>query len=320
MRCIGNRLMHAFFYNASSRSTSEDDANNMASLHTTKWKYQQQFQIPLRVAISVFLLITNTLNIIGIKATNKYLSLPRKLFVLSSFLGIMAGTVSPINSCIGLFTENCLNEVLTDSILVFLLSADFAILLVINLVRFFTLKAPLKRLNRVLVGIMLAVGFSISIVFGALFYYLYHGTIHPSYYYRMHWFCLGMFTTLCMVSCLILMVLLWYMLRRRIKHFPQNNTVFIQQHKRSVKRLISINLLYICFNFPISTMCFNLVNITGDAATQNQLSNELLILSAFYSFCLIYSGVSCIVYMCWDTKILVFYKNFLCKMRTVPNV
>ena len=319
MRCIGSRLMHAFFYNASSPSAAEDDENNIA-LHTTKWEQQQQFQIPFRVAISVFLLITNTLNIIGIKATNKYLTIPRKLFVLSSVIGIMVGAVSPINSCIGLFTKHCLNEVLTDSILVFLLSADFAILLIINLVRFFTLKAPLRRLNRVLVGGMLAGGIIISIVFGTLFFYLYHGATHPSHYYRMHWFCLGVFTSFCMICCLILMIMLWYMLRKRIKYFPQNSTLFVKRHQRSVKRLISINLLYICFNVPMSKMCFHLVNITGDVATQNQLSDELLIFSAFYSLCLIYSGVSCIVYMCWDAKILVLYKNILCKMRTVPNV
>ena len=129
-----------------------------------------------------------------------------------------------------------------------------------------------------------------------------------------------MFTSFCMICCLILMIMLWYMLRKRIKYFPQNSTLFVKRHQRSVKRLISINLLYICFNVPMSKMCFHLVNITGDVATQNQLSDELLIFSAFYSLCLIYSGVSCIVYMCWDAKILVLYKNILCKMRTVPNV
>ena len=303
MRCLSDKLMHAFF----NLSTEEPhDEHEALVAHRKSWTHQQSLQRPFRIIISLFLLISNSLIIIGIRKTNSTLSMPRRLFIYSSCVGICTSAISPVNSCIGLLTKHCLNESITDSILIFLLTFDFSILLVIGIVRYMCLSVPLKKPNPRFIYTMLVIGLGISLATGVTFFYLYHGTF-SSFYYRIHWLSLGIFLSLCMLCCILLMAVLWYTLRYKVQSFPENRA-HLNRNRKAVKRLLLLNFLYVCFNVPMCNMCFSLGSLSN-YPTQAELSRKLLTFSAFYSICIAYSGFNSLVYIVWDDKILAFFKK-----------
>jgi len=249
MRCLSENLMRIYF-----NITSNPQ-------HHLAWEQQQLYQRPFRICVSIFLFISNSLIIIGIVNTNKKLSIAKRLFVYSSVTGVFTSAMSPINSYISLISENCLNEFVSDSILIFLLTFDFCILLIIGIVRYIYLTSPLRRISRQSIKISFTIGFAIALVMGVLFLCL-HTSDFPEYFYRMHWLFLGVFTQFCMLCCIVLIGSLWYMLHKnttilRYNGSSQGSAQFKNHHK-AVKRLILMNILYILCNFPMSVTCFTL--------------------------------------------------------------
>ena len=287
--------------------------------HVTAWDNDNKISSPLRLTIAFFLVVANLLMMIGIWKTNdRKMSIPKKMYFSSAVCGILTGLSLPFYTFSMLNLENgCLYEKISDAILNFTVFLDFGKLISIGIVRFISLKWPLKRL--VTKKILFVIWFmEIAVAAASTFLYSYGGlaAVDTSFIkmYQNFTRFYGLTSGGCILLTFMLTLLLWLTLQK--KPTIVNNTVAGYKKKAS-KRIVIIAFAYIACNIPLCIICF----VIFESPEKDYIKDPLLIsrrqimTNWFYSLVTLYSGLNSCIYMWMDKKIVVFYKS--CYRRRV---
>ena len=288
--------------------------------HVTAWNHDNKISGPLRLTIAFFLVLANLLMMIGIWKTNdKKLSISKKMYFSSAVCGILTGLTMPFHTLSLLKLENvCLYEYISETILTFTVCLDFGKLISIGIVRFISLKWPLKRLvtKKILfviwfMEIALAVISSFSSFVG-LAAAADTSVIKLKQQYILIY---GLTSGGCILLTFMLTFLLWLTLQK--KPTIVNNTGD-RYKKKASSRILIIALAWIACNIPLCILCFVIMFESPEKDYMKNpllISRRLIMWNWFISLVILYSGLNSCIYMWMDKKIVVFYKS--CYKRRV---
>ena len=266
------------------------------------------------IPIHLFVVLANTLRIIGIKKTttnNNKQSSTKDLFILSSWVGIFTSTTA-IVAILGNLYLGCDVEFIGLNMEKLALLFDFFILFLTGILRFFSIRYPFKKINRKFV--YAAIATYLAWVTSILVYsILLRYGLKGSYTEIIHFQVLITVMTVCFVmngiSCLVLQCFL--LQKRSPKHRQgpdQINDQSLAKQKKAAQRLSVINAVYLTLNTPSMVCLLILIFIQPPYPDVIEWKVGADNLSSLRS---IYSGLSAVIYIGWDRDIKNFYKQFL---------
>ena len=268
------------------------------------------------IPIHLFVVLANTLRIIGIKkttTTNNKQSSTKDLFILSSWVGIFTSTTA-IVAILGNMYLGCDVEFIGLNFEKFSLLFDFFILFLAGILRYLSIRYPFNKISRKFVYVALATYLAL-LMFALAYTILMRYGLNGSYYTQdIHFQILIFGMAICFVvngiSCFFLQCLL--LQRRYPKHHQcapdQINDQSLAKQKKAAQRLSVINAVYLTFNTPFM-VCLLTLNFTKP--TYQDIIRWIITIDNCSSMCSMYSGISAAIYIVWDRDIKNLYKKIL---------
>ena len=312
MKCLADRLVKHV-------SPSNISWNN----HVITWNRDTNIITPSRLTIAIFLVISNTMMMVGMcKTKNKKMSIPKKMYFSSAICGLVTGLTLPFYT-LSMLRENqgCIYEHISDLILNFTAFLDYGKLMSIGVTRFISLKWPFRTLvtGKTLFSIWLfeiiAATSSTALMFG----FIGHQS-DPITIFKIFSKVFGFTSGACIILTAILTLILWISFRMEQGFISNDGHQEINKRKnKAVVRLIVTASAYIICNIPLCLMCF-IVNGTSEKGYIKDpmlLSRRLLMINWFFSIVSLYSGLNSCIYMWMDKKIVLFYRT--CGRNIINN-
>ena len=306
MKCFTSHLLETFFGEGNTSWVEE---------HNQLWKEQRRFDISAKFILSIFIKTTNGLMIFGILKTNKKLNLVKKLFLYSAICGTLTGLTIPYYASANILFNVCFHEAIGEIVLSFLFFTDFLNLLTIGVIRFKTLRYPLKRIRTCTVFVWLAVEFIAAVCLSVAYYITY--TSGTSSLHKTYWICNGIFTVICICLSTLLITKLRCTLHKSLLSTDPN---YLKKRQKAVNRLFWIAFVYIIFTTPM-TLAFLYVgiNFLQIPSSAIQFSHELVFFSWCYNIFIGYSGFNSLIYICFDEKIKNYYFHLFCGRKRASH-
>ena len=134
--------------------------------------------------------------------------------------------------------------------------------------------------------------------------------------YQAYFSTYGAMVAFCMILCVILNLILFWILRTSRSNF---NSLVFEKHKKASNRLLIINLVYIICSVPLVIVTFMVVEKISQEIDKTQESAMTLVnyfIAKYWSFDIyvLYSGLNAVIYVGFDQKIIAFYKNCYCRI------
>ena len=289
--------------------------------HTEIWKQENDFIAPIKLVIALFLISSNLMMLVGIWNTkNGNMSIPKMMFFSSAMCGLATGLFLPSYVVSGFIEDGCIYQTVSDVALNLANFLDFGKLISIGIVRFITLKYPLKpiatRKNIYAIWIIEFI-FAASVALYGFFIFFSGSDIVALHrvYNRVY----GIVSGSCILVTLILSALLlktfWKQPTLLRTNNPYNSRV--GKTKKALKRLLAIASVYMVCNLPITILCFLLETYPIDDLLS--FSKILILINWFYSLALLYSGINSCIFMHSDRKILMLFKACIQRKKHTDN-
>ena len=321
MKCLINSLMREL-----------SSSNATLSEHLEKWNYESKCISALMCFVGSFLLLSNSMMMVGIwKTKDGKMSIPKKMFFSSAVCGLVTGFVLPLYGMSEIVNNGCIYQSIVTTILNFAMAMDFTKLISIVIVRFVFLKYPLRSIitDKVLYGIWFieATATVTATVTASLINVLVlAGGLNILKYYRIFLKIYGS----CAALYLLIMVILTTnlavnLLKETVLVQPQlesntNENKSNRNKQQAVKRLISIASVFMCCNIPFCTLCFVMIGISDEEYLEKPLlmSRMVLLTNWIYSLNALYCGINSSIYMVMDKEIVTFFKRTLKRQQPSP--
>jgi len=283
----------------------------------------------------IFVLVSNTMLIIGLFKTNKSLPISQKLFIYLSLVDILTSVLNLVRKTI-FFAENpCqIINLLRDFIfLVVLLSSMF--FLNICFLRYWSIKEPLKPVSNTTVYAVIGLELTFFLISGVLLSYFLIAKKEKS---KKSFFVVLDAIGRCFVVAMIFVNFMSFRLLKRqtITIFiseqsqtnecdqatPSNpediseNQTSIQRRKQSRKAVITLSILTACYLLcavPVFIFTMAPKELTNNSATRRSLLLEFLLLVWLSN-----TGINSIVYILRTKRLQsYFFRRLLCRRRQV---
>ena len=254
---------------------------------------------------AIFLLVTNSLWIRGLLKTNRHVSLPVRLNLLSGVIGLSLAfleTLQFLSIFIGSL-KSCWTNTISATIAFMFVSAQVFVVITSSVVRYIFLVHPLKPVNRKKVYVLLFIEMIFSLKIGSVlligdFVVRDIGEIEQMFF-------LGQ-AFLIIITCLMEAVLI-VALQKALSRVTIANKAHAERHSKAIKRLIFMKALGILLNSPFVAIVFYYffgVNVNGPT--------QLIEMDAAFEFGYFlmtsYNGFVPLINLMWNQSIRNYYK------------
>ena len=313
MKCLANGILKEL-----------SSSNATWSEHLEIWNYESKYISALMYFIAFFLLLSNSMMMVGIwKTKDGKMSIPKKMFFSSAVCGLVTGLVLPLYGMSEIVNNGCIYQLITTTILNFAMAMDFTKLISVVIVRFIFLKYPLSNIitDKVLYGIWFieaAATVTATATASSINLLMLSGGLNILKYFRIYQ---QMYGSCAALYCLIMVVLttnLVLILRKRtalaqpqLESNTNENNMSNRNKQQAVKRLVSIASVFMCCNIPFSTLCFVMIGISDEEYLEKPLlmSRMVILTNWAYSLNALYCGINSSIYMFMDKRIVTFFKR-----------
>lgn len=259
-----------------------------------------------------FVIITNTLRIVGVNKTrknNNERSIIKDLFCLTSLLGVFTGILATV-TMLGKMLFWCNIEYITFNLERNVVVSDFFVLLCIGILRFISLQFPFKEIKQKWVRLALGLYFTFIISFQIYAFLLRYIFFNNEFdHYKVPTLLVG----ICMALNCFSVFFLQYSLLKGSKKDKHLQTRSIERQRKAIRRLTVINCVYLVFNLPYVLYLQDLLFRTN-LGTAKHIAWRMKIQQIICNFSLLYSGIGAFIYITWDKDIVKFYKRIIRKM------
>ena len=281
-------------------------SNTTWNSHMTAWRYDSVLSEPFRLIISLLLMISNTMMMIGMwKTKNRKMSIPKKMYFSSAICGLVTGLTLLFYTLSMLGVDNrCMYERISDMVLTIVLFLDYAKLLSIGIVRFISFKWPFKRL---VTGKVILIFWFTEITFACVSWFFDENIERKEKVSAVKMYLKFMkITGLTSFAYILLTLILTFMLCMVLDEKNpaiQSNATYVADRimakkRKAVKRLVALGTIYVICKNPML------------------LSRRLITVDWFYSIFTLYSVLNSCIYMWMDKKIVLVYKTCYKKRAT----
>ena len=301
-------------------------SNTTWNSHMTAWRHDSILSEPFRLIISLLLMISNTMMMIGMwKTKNRKMSIPKKMYFSSAICGLVTGLTLLFYTLSMLGVDNrCMYERISDMVLTIVLFLDYAKLLSIGIVRFISFKWPFKRL---VTGKVILIFWFTEITFACVSWFFDENIerkekVSAVKMYLKFMKITGLTSFAYILLTLILTFMLCIVLDEKNPAIQSNATYvadrIMAKKRKAVKRLVALGTIYVICNLPLSVMCFIVHGTSEMEYIKNPmlLSRRLITVDWFYSIFTLYSVLNSCIYMWMDKKIVLVYKTCYKKRAT----
>ena len=297
-----------------------DSSSNFANNKSTN-----QFQNVWGIAsyssaycVLVFSLLANLGLIVGLKKTNKKLTLSQKLYIYLSITdGILALILLYYAMIEILSLSTCTSASIGSAVSVYALVASFGTFTMISYLRNLAIRKPFYTAPKHTVYFALAFWNLIVALMGINAFFAYEPIYSSQTLYSTHWLYTGLVIALFFTSATIFNIWSKRILDRQ-SHISTSEIELHQQkrNEKAVKILNIILLIYAVCMLPLSIYLVVLGSVMFDfKGKANTLSSVYGIFSYMYQPVFPCSGLNALAYMMKDKRIRKFYRRLLCCSR-----
>jgi 7 transmembrane receptor (rhodopsin family). len=274
--------------------------------------------IDLAVMVSSALICTTNLAlIVGLRKTNKTLTLSQKLYIFLSLTDAAVGAISmPYLVVITSLGYNSCTAIAVGLVVSFYsFGVGMGTFFIISVIRNFAIRKPLQPVSgrRVKTALLL---WNAYIVLKSLMTFFVYTPEHTSKILSsIYWFLISIITTMEISSIAILNFFSKKELTQKRKQSLDKDLVALRKkrHHRAVVTLSLISLVYaVCF-VPVSIFYFVLAYLVSQIDIDISIMNIAFVLTHLPIF--LCSGFNAIIYMSRNSDITRYYKNIFCKRR-----
>ena len=285
------------------------------------------------IAISMFVLLTNSMLIYGLyRTTKRPMPTPKKLFICLSCTDILTATIGVSRHILGYHTNNCVLLLVLNSISDMFLSLGIGIFLTITILRYLSLRNPFMRISNRCINFILIVETLVSILAVLLgLLVLLPGTGRSTLIILQ--FTITISYSLAVSSLLIINLLSFFTLKANIKHSvtissknhcsgnaTHDETISdsgdqLMKNKRkryAVKTLIVISMFYLLCNLPLCI--YFLVAAVNSLGMNYKISNYVNshhVASFLALLVMLNNGINAAIIIIRSKDILTFYKSII---------
>ena len=307
MLCFYQALVFTFFPNLT---------REQQSFIMHRYELQHGYWRIFNVLIAIFLIVANLTVIFGILKTRRlqHIHLPQKLFLMSSAVSMVAGIVLLYQTMTDLMLKgSCLLESIGDTILTLCLLLDFEFLLTMCIVRFISIKAPLRRIKPKTVYVILVNEVLLALLACAFNYAAFFYIPSPVELFQIYWIALGISLLICVSVGVLLIILLINILRSQKSKFKDQKTQTDSHHK-AVNRLAAIQTIYVVMNLTlvIVSIYFGWIIMEPSNLEPISFSRDAIIMTWAFPLSTCYCGFNALTYIYHSKNIQRYYfKKFI---------
>jgi hypothetical protein len=296
-------------YEATIASYFPDLDNRTSTIVKNYWHEQKFFLATFQFFIALFLLFSNMLVIIGLFKTNRTLRMSQKLFIVSASVGVTQSVVIPYYAVANFLPNRCLHESIGDAVLNMLIVMDFEALLTLGVIRFISLRSPLTRIKDRTVYVILVLELLFALLVATYSFFSFN-SLSPVEFFPIIWLFIGTFLTVCICCGTLLIVALMHVLTKHTKALRSKES--FRNHSKAVKRLVSIQAIYIAFSLPVAAFCLHFgfqLSKPAISLKPTRTAKELLFIIWLFPISVLYSGFNSWIYMIKSKQISRYYSK-----------
>lgn len=268
-------------------------------------------EVPLILVSSVFLIITNAALVIGLKRTNKNLTLSQKLYIYLSLTDGVVGIVYMPYMAIMIFSsiDFCTAQSISMAISIYTSGISLGTFAVISVLRNIAIRKPFYKVKKSIIYGVLGAWNGVSLITSMTTFLTYNPRYTSYTLYCCYWLYIG---SLLSIEVLISIALnLWSkrVLTKQVQNDDHENETKKIKRKRNQKAVGILNFLSLVYT--ICTFPMGCYYIFLGALLLTYEGNEIMFDNAYDLFSFFHipsflsSGLNALVYMLKDKDIII---------------
>ena len=257
------------------------------------------------VFIFVFLSLTNSIWIGGLLKTNRRLSLPQRLNLVSGFIGILHVLLLTLDLGLlfgGILLDSCWKSTIFAACIFAFALVQVYVVLTGSVLRFIYLAYPMKQVKRKTVYLALFMEFVLSFGLGAVFVIC--DFIEMKNFEKIMPQGLAIVVVLTSIVDAVLIAGLQVALSRATVVDKKAS----QRHTKAVKRLTVLNVLGIILTLPLAVVTFYYTSQRN--LDESAVLLEMLVATSWAYFVMtLYNGFIPLIHLVWNKKIRRYYSS-----------
>ena len=271
------------------------------------------FEMILLCIFALFVITTNLSLVVGLKKTNKKLTISQKLYsYLSCTDSIMGIVCLPYFAIVNFLSINdCKTQAIGMAISIYSFSIGLGTFFAISVLRNMAIRKPFHKVKNGAIRVFLVLINLLSMISSCLTFYTYYPKYTSKTLYCFYWMYAGMFLTFAVLLTVALNVWSKRALKRQSADKVDQNDIILKQRKRNLKAvgiLNKISLVYTICTLQVG-LYYGLLSVLLLTNKENEKTFEKCynIFALMHLPIFLCSGFNALIYMVKDDDIKRFY-------------